>query len=314
MSKNLKGNLILLLAAALWGFAFVAQDIAAGQLGAFSILAVRSFIGAFALSILCFFVSLKKKESIIPKAKKDKKSLFTAGVVCGLCLCIASGLQQIAMAMYPSDAAVPARSGFITALYVVLVPLCTVIFTKQRFSFNIFLGIVLAVVGLYFLCFRGGIGGVYTGDIVMLACALSFTAHIMCVDNIGRGVDGIKLSCIQFFTCGIAATILAFIFENSTTSEQIITALPSLLYLGIFSSGIAYTCQIIGQQYSENSTVASIVMSLESVFAAIGGAVFGDILSLREILGCAVMFIAIIVSQLPTLKFSAEKRFPKENS
>lgn len=302
MSKNLKGNLILLLAAALWGFAFVAQDVAAGQLSPLSILAVRSFIGAFALLALCGFVSSKKKETLIPKNKKEKKNLFTTGVICGLCLCLASGLQQIAMGMYPSDAAVPARSGFITALYVVLVPLCSVIFTRQKLSFNMVIGIVLAVVGLYFLCFRGGIGGVYTGDIVMLACAFSFTAHIMCVDNIGRGVDGIKLSCIQFFTCGITATVLALCFEN-TSFNQIITALPSLLYLGIFSSGIAYTCQIIGQQYSENSTVASIVMSLESVFAAIGGAVFGDILSLRELLGCAVMFMAIIISQLPAFKF-----------
>lgn len=301
MSRNLKGNLILLLAAALWGFAFVAQDIAAHQLAPFSILAVRSFIGAFALSILCYVVSLKRKESVIPKEPKAKKKLFAAGLICGLCLCLASGLQQIAMAMYPSGAAVPARSGFITALYVVLVPICSVIFMRARFSVNIFFGIVLAVVGLYFLCFSGGIGGVYSGDIVMLACALSFTAHIMCVDNIGRGVDGIKLSCIQFFVCGTAATILAFIFENTTVS-QIITALPSLLYLGIFSSGIAYTCQIIGQQYSENSTVASIVMSLESVFAAIGGAVFGDFLSARELLGCTIMFIAIIISQLPGFK------------
>ena len=307
MSKNLKGNLILLLAAALWGFAFVAQDIAAGQLAPFSILAVRSFIGAFALCILCIVVSGKKKQPLIPKDKKEKKSLFTAGIICGLCLCLASGLQQIAMGMYPSDAAVPARSGFITALYVVLVPICSVVFTRQKLSFNMVIGILLAVIGLYFLCFRGGIGGVYTGDIVMLACALSFTAHIMCVDNIGRGVDGIKLSCIQFFTCGIVATLLALIFENPTVS-QIITALPSLLYLGIFSSGIAYTCQIIGQQYSENPTVASIVMSLESVFAAIGGAVFGDILSARELSGCAIMFIAIIVSQLPAFKFKRIKQ------
>jgi drug/metabolite transporter (DMT)-like permease len=151
------------------------------------------------------------------------------------------------------------------------------------------------------LCFANGISGVYAGDGIVLICAVAFALHIICVDTLGHNVDGIKLSCIQFFVCAILSTVLMFIFETPTI-ENIVKGIGPILYLGIMSSGVAYTLQIIGQQQCENPTVASIAMSFESVFAALGGALFGDVLSKKEILGCGVMFVAIIISQLPSAK------------
>ena len=159
------------------------------------------------------------------------------------------------------------------------------------------LAVALSVVGLYLLCLSGGLGQVYGGDLVVLGCAISFAVHIICVDHFASSVDGVKLSCVQFFVCGTLSMVLMFIFEKPTLSG-ILAAIPYLLFIGIMSSGVAYTLQIIGQQYSKNPTVASIIMSLESVFAALGGLLFGESLSLREVIGCAVMFAAIILSQV----------------
>lgn len=298
--KNLIGSLLLLLAAVIWGFAFVAQDMVADTVEPFTLNAMRSYVGGFALLLLSFIVSKMKKQPLVPKEKGDRKSLLITGIICGVFLCIATNFQQFGIAAYPVEAAASARSGFLTAMYILFVPIFS-IFLKKRPAVTVLVAVAIAIIGLYFLCFANGISGVYAGDGIVLICAVAFALHIICVDTLGHSVDGIKLSCIQFFVCAILSTVLMFIFETPTI-ENIVKGISPILYLGIMSSGVAYTLQIIGQQQCENPTVASIAMSFESVFAALGGALFGDVLSKKEILGCGVMFVAIIISQLPSMK------------
>ena len=303
MYKNLKGNLILLVAAIIWGLAFVAQDKAADTVQPFAINAIRSYIGFLFLLPVCAFVAHKRKERLIPETVSGKKNLLLAGLICGIMLTISANLQQFGISSYPDSAAASARSGFITAMYVVLVPIFG-LFIRKKTSLNVWLAVLLSVAGLYLLCLSEGLGKIYTGDIVVLGCAVAFSFHIMCVDHFASSVDGVKLSCLQFFVCGTLSSVLMFIFEKPTLSG-ILAAMPYLLFIGIMSSGVAYTLQIIGQQYSKNPTVASIIMSLESVFAALGGLFVGETLSAREAVGCAVMFAAIVLSQI---KFSFRKK------
>ena len=298
--KNLRGSIILLIAAVIWGLAFVAQDKAAVYVEPFTLNAMRSFVGAGALLLLSAVTSKIKKQPLIPKGKSDRNRLLLTGIICGVFLCVAANFQQFGIAAYPVEAAASARAGFLTAMYILFVPLFG-IFLKKRPGITVFIAVIIAVVGLYLLCFSGGIGSFYGGDLIVLICAVAFAFHILCVDTLGQSVDGVKLSCIQFFVCGVLSTVLMFCFEAPTVHNIIKAGLP-ILFLGIMSSGVAYTLQIIGQQQCENPTVASIVMSFESVFAALGGALFGDQLSKKEILGCTVMFAAIIISQLPSPK------------
>ncbi len=297
MSKNLKGNLVLLLAAVIWGLAFSAQDLAARHLSTFSVIAIRSFIGALFLIPVSAFLSKKKGETLIPTTKKGKKDLLLFGVLCGVCLCIASTFQQFGISIYPAAAAVSARSGFLTALYVIIVPIIYA-FSGKKLSLNVVIAVLLAVAGLYFLCLSSGLGGVYLADGIVLLCAVAFSIHIICVDISSARVDAVKLSIVQFIVCGTLSAVMAIILEKPTL-QNILSALLPILFLGIGSSGIAYTLQIVGQQYSKNPTVASIIMSLESVFAVLGGALIGDKLTSREVIGCVIMFFAIIFSQLP---------------
>ena len=175
-------------------------------------------------------------------------------------------------------------------------------FFRKKVSPIVWGAVAVALAGTYFLCLSGGISGIYIGDILMLCCAFAFTFHIISVDNLGDKIGGIRLSLIQFFVCGIISLILSLIFEkNGFAIKNIISAAPQIAYLGIMSSGVAYTLQIIGQRFAEPA-VASISMSLESVFAALGGWVLaGDILSSRELFGCVLVFAAIIIAQLPEI-------------
>lgn len=304
--RNLKGSLILLSAAVIWGLAFVAQDEAAKYIEPFTVNAMRSYIGGFALIIVSAVMSKIKKRPLLPKTPADRKRLAFTGVVCGILLCIAVNFQQFGIAAYPAHTAASARSGFLTAMYILFVPLFG-IFLKKRPGITVFIAVIIAVLGLYLLCFSNGIGAVYGGDLIVLICAVAFTFHILCVDTLGQKVDGVKLSCIQFFVCAILSTVLMLCFEEPTAGDILKAGMP-LLFLGVMSSGVAYTLQIIGQQQCENPTVASIVMSFESVFAALGGALFGDVLSKKEMLGCAVMFAAIIISQLPSPKLKKNQK------
>ena len=295
--KKYFGSLALLLAAIIWGFAFVAQTTGARSIPAFTLNALRSFVGFAFLALLCALISLKKKD-FVPKDKASLKTLIIGGVCCGIALFIATGFQQYAIGTYPEEAGASVRSGFITALYVVLVPCVSALVFKKKIHPIVWLGIATAVVGMYLLSFAKGISGVYMGDVITFLCAVSFCGHILVIDRFVAKSNGILLSCVQFFTVGVLSLITALMFEKTTLSA-IMEALLPILYLGIMSSGIAYTLQVVGQKYTAPTT-ASILMSLESVFAVIGGwIVLGERLSLRELFGCLLMFGAIIVAQIP---------------
>lgn len=298
LSRNFKGNALLILAALLWGVSFVMQDKAGEVLSPFAINGIRSVIGSFFLIPIIIFFSKRSGRPVFEETVKQRKDLLVSGVLCGAFLCIATNFQQFGIILYPEEAAASGRSGFITALYVVLVPVFG-IFMKKKVGITVWIGVFLAVIGMCLLCLSNGIGSVYLGDLIVLCCALAFTMQIICIDKFADRVDGVKLSSLQFLVCGLLSLILMLIFEEPTIA-QVKESLPYILYLGIVSCGIAYTLQIVGQQYSKNPTVASILMSLESVFAAISGAILiGERFTLRETLGCAIMFAAIVFAQLP---------------
>ncbi len=301
-TNNIKGSLILILAALIWGLAFVAQSGAAQLVPPFTFNALRSFIGAAALYIFYLILNRKEKTPFFPKDKGERSTYINAALVCGVCLAVSINFQQFGIAFYPPEAAVEARSGFITALYVILVPVFS-LFAGKRLNISVILGVLIAIIGVYMLCFSGGVSGIYFADLLVFLCAISFTLHIMSVDKYVSKTGGIKLSIMQFIVAGAISLMLGIAFElREIEIHNILSAAPQILYLGIMSSGVAYTLQIVGQKYAEPA-VASISMSLESVFAALGGWVIsGNALSGKEIIGCLLVFAAIIVAQISDFK------------
>ena len=299
MSKQTKGSLILLLTAMIWGFAFVAQDLSSEYTNAFNINMMRNFIAVIALLPLVIYTSKKENTKILEEGNK-RKQLLIAGMLCGACLCVASTFQQLGIGLYPSNAAASGRSGFITAMYVVLVPILG-LFLHKKVSTLQWVSVLLSIVGMYLLCFSSGVSGLYLGDIIVFICAICFCVHILCIDHFISAVNGVKMAWLQFLTACILSFLIT-LFTGGIDFKGIQSAIVPLLYLGVMSSGIAYTLQIIGQKYQDNPTIASIIMCLESVFALIGGMLFGEVLSIRELVGCGIMFIAVILSQLPTKK------------
>lgn len=298
--NNIKGTLILVLTSLIWGLAFVAQSDASDLIPSFAFNSMRSFVGAAFLLVVIGLKSLKTKERLIPDDKNERKRMLLSGAVCGVFLAISVNLQQVGLSLYPSGTASEARAGFLTALYVILVPIFYAIGGK-KVAFPVWIGVLIALGGIYMLCFSGGLSGVYWGDAMIFLCAVSFTFHILAIDNLGKNISGIKLSFIQFVVCGIISGIASLIFEKVSIAE-ISAAVLQILYLGIMSSGVGYTLQIIGQKYAEPA-IASMAMSLESVFAALGGWIIaGNAMSAREIIGGLLVFSAIIIAQLPQTK------------
>ena len=303
--NNLKGSLILCTASLIWGLAFVAQSDAADLVPSFTFNALRSFIGAAALFVFYKITGRKRKESFFPADKALKKQYFLAAAVCGLMLTISVNLQQFGLAAYPNGAAAAARGGFITALYVALVPVIS-FFMGKKTNPVIWISVLVALSGFYLLCLSGGVRGIYLGDLLIFVCAVSLSFHILSLDKFVGIPGGIKLSVMQFTVVGVLSSVLALIFECPELSN-ILAAAPQILYLGIMSSGVAYTLQFVGQKYAGPS-VASLSMSLESVFAALGGWIIsGNALSVKEICGCALVFAAIITAQLPEMIASRRK-------
>ena len=300
--NNFKGSLILLVATLIWGLAFVAQSGAAELVPPFATNALRSFIAAIVLYILYLVVNRKEKIPFIPKEKENRKKILSAGLITGLFLFVAANFQQFGIKFYPEAAETEARSAFITSLYVILVPLISV-FVGKKISPYVLAAVGVAVVGVYLLCFSKGIDGVYFADVLIFVCAVCFSLHIMCIDKYVGLVGGIRLSIMQFIVCGIISCTSSLIFEFSQLSfTNIITAAPQILYLGILASGVAFTLQIIGQKYAEPS-VASITMSLESVFGALGGwLISGKSMTYTQVIGCVIMFAAIVIAQIPEFK------------
>ncbi len=296
-NHKLKGNLLLLLTSFVWGTAFISQSKGVEEISASAFIGIRSILGGLVLIPLILFLDIKKKkECTVPK---NTKTLLTGGVICGLFLCLASTLQTAGM-IYTS----PGKSAFITALYMVIIPIIG-LFMKKRPRPVMLVSVVIAICGLYLMCIKEG-STINKGDLITLACAVLFAGHIMAVDYFSPRVDGVKLACLQFFVCGILNLAFTFMFEKVELSP-ILKCWKSVAYSGIMSCGVAYTLQIIGQKYTD-PTSASILMSLESIFAALttsvlvscGWQITGGALSGREIMGCVLMFTAVILVQLPT--------------
>lgn len=296
LKSQLKGSLMLLLAAFIWGSTFVAQDKAMTE--PFTFIASRNFIGALVLVPVIFVIDVfSKKKGLLPKDYKVmsySKKEMVGGILCGCVLFVAASLQQYGIYLYPSDGAAAGKSGFITALYIVLVPIAG-IFLKKKAGINIWISVAIATVGMYLLCVKSG-ARIYSADIILFLCAIGFTAHILIIDKFSPFVNGVKLSALQFLVAGILGLIFMFIFEKPTFTA-ILNDMGPILYAGLLSSGVAYTLQIVAQK-STNPTVASVIMSLESVFAAISGALFGEVMSGKEITGCVLMFAAVILAQI----------------
>ena len=296
MKTQIRNTLFLVACALLWGMAFVAQSAGAG-LGAYTFLACRSWLAVAVLwpTTLCFDAVRRRRgaEYGWPKDKAARNHLLRGGLACGTLLFAASAAQQIAITMNPSTA----KASFITAMYVVLVPVAGLLFGRKS-SLQLWVCMGISVEGLYLLCMAGGFGGVQTSDLVLLLCAVLFTFQIMAVDHYSPRLDGVRLSFLQFFTVAVESTLAAFLFEAPSAAEIAANAIP-LLYCGILSSGLAYTLQILGQRDLDPS-IASLAMCLESVFGALGGwAILGQSLTARELWGCALIFTAVVLAQLP---------------
>lgn len=289
MKKNSKrGTALLLLTAIIWGMAFIAQSVAMDNVGPWTFNGTRFIIGgATLLAVMPFF---KDKEA----DKHDKKILWKGGLLSGVFLSIGATFQQYGVSMTTVG-----KAGFITALYVVFVPLLSSLFGSKP-SKRIWGCVLLSVVGLYFLCMNESLH-IATGDLLVLICAVFFAIHIVCVGHFSPYTDGIRMSCIQFFTAGVICLIPAILFEKPDMQALTAAAAP-ILYGGVMSSGAGYTLQVLGQK-DVNPSVASLLMSLESVFAVIGGwLVLQQTLSFKELLGCGLTFAAVIISQLPERK------------
>ena len=295
MSKKMRGNLMLLLTALIWGTAFVAQSAGMDHVQPCTYNGIRTLIGGLVLiPVILLFDRLKPAESR-PSAEEQRvinKNSLLGGVCCGVVLCVASCFQQFGVSMTTAG-----KAGFITALYIVIVPLMGV-FIKKKIPKIIWLCVAIAVAGFYLLCVKEGFS-IGTGDLLVLCCAFFFSIHIMVIDHFTAGkVDGVRMSCVQFLVAGIMAIVLMFLFEEPTLAS-VWNARVSILYAGVMSCGVAYTLQILGQKDTDPTT-ATLLMSLESVFAALSGWVLlHESLSLKEIFGCALVFVAVILAQIP---------------
>lgn len=297
----LKNSLFLLLAAVIWGIAFVAQSVGMDYVGGFTFNAVRSLIGSAVLVPLILIPGQKNSDNSeiseaaasTPSGIQKRKDLIIGGISCGICLCLASNFQQFGI-KYTTVG----KAGFITACYIIIVPVIG-IFLRKKCSPFIWIAVILSLCGLYLLCLTPGEGfAIGKGELLVLVCAFLFSIHILVIDHFSPLVDGVKMSCIQFFVCGILSGIPALLLEKPDLTDILAAKVP-VLYAGIMSCGVAYTLQIIGQK-NMNPTVASLILSLESCISVIAGwLILGQNLNSREIGGCILMFGAIILAQLP---------------
>ena len=293
---QLKGVLILLLTAVIWGSAFVTQSVGMESVEPFTFNGVRMLIGAAALLpvILIKDACAAKKPGAPDRAQKREanRKALRRGTLMGLALCAASNCQQFAF-LYSQAG----KIAFITAFYMFFVPLFGLLFLHKRIPLLTWLCVAAGCVGLYFLCVAdAGFTGINPGDVLTLICAVLFAAHILITERVAADSDTIKLSCVQFAVCGAVSCGLMFLFE-SPSAAALKECLFPLLYTGLFSCGLAYTCQVVGQKYTE-STVASLILCTESVFGVIFSAIFlHTAMTANELIGCAIMFAAIVVSQ-----------------
>lgn len=296
-----KNFILLLLAALIWGFAFVAQTTGGDLLGPYGFNCIRCFIGAAVLA---------------PFALKSKTKLpFKAGLYCGIVFFLATSSQQLAISLGASAG----KAGFLTSCYMLLVPILS-LFLHKKCGVNIWFGVFLSVIGLYLLCIKDDFY-LEANDLLLLLCALLFALHILVIDHFAGSCDGVKLSCFQFIVCGILSIVPTYLLDMNHSLPgfiqwlsclQNITSIISLLYAGVLSCGVAYTFQILGQRDS-NPTLASLIMSLESAFSALAGwLILHQKLTPRELSGCLLIFIAVCIAQIP--KESLPRNKKKQNT
>lgn len=287
----LRQSALLFLTAAIWGVAFVAQSAGMAYIGPFTYNGVRSILGGLVLLPCIGFLDRIKDGGEHAGEAKAGKQLFVGGLCCGLILFAASSFQQLGI-QYTSVG----KAGFITAMYILLVPIMG-LFIHKKVGLKVWIGVVFAVCGLYLLCMRGGLK-LEKGDAMVLVCAVIFSLHILVIDYFSPRVDGVRMACIQFWVCGILSMVFAFVLETPRP-DSILAAWKPVCYGGIMSCGVAYTLQIVGQK-DMNPTVASLILSLESVVSVIAGfLILHQTMSRRELLGCCLMVVAIVLAQLP---------------
>ncbi|MCR5652969.1 MAG: DMT family transporter [Ruminococcus sp.] len=289
MANKLKGNAILLLTAIIWGTSFVAQSEGMKYIEPFTYNSLRTIIGGIVLVpvIAGFRIFDRKKEN----KKYSLRVTLIGGLVCGTALCVASSLQQFGIVYTTAG-----KSGFITALYVIIVPFYQLVLGRKPRPI-VWFCVLGAVVGFYLLCIKDDFT-VGLGDLLTLICAFIFALHIIFVDRfLERGANGLEMACVQFFTAGLIMLVGMFVFEHPQL-DKIWVAKYTILYAGVLSCGVAYTLQIIGQRYAE-PTIATLLMSLESVFAVLSGwIILGEVLTVREFIGCCLVFAAVVFSQI----------------
>lgn len=298
-----KGVFLLLLTAFIWGVAFVAQSEGMEHVDAFSFSGIRMIFGVCVL-LPFIIVRDKMQNKKLPDGQKTKlfdKKLLVCGSMLGVVFFCACNLQQFSF--YYSSAG---KIAFITALYMFFVPLFGLFF-KKRVPWLTWVCVAFGFVGLYFLCIDpANLGGINVGDLLAMGCAVFFAVQILMIEKFAPDVDGVKLSCMQFLVAGVMSCICMFVFE-SPSLPAIGNAIIPLLYAGVMSCGIAYTLQIVGQKFTE-STIASLIMCMESVFAVLASALLlNEVLTTREVIGCVIMFVAIILSQVSETKFGKNK-------
>lgn len=293
--KSLRSSAMLTLTALIWGVAFVAQSEGTNFVGGFTFNGCRFLIGGIVL-IPCIFLLRKvngEQWAKLSRAeqRRQRKTGIVGGICCGVVICLASSLQQFGIAYTTVG-----KAGFITALYIVIVPLLG-LFLKKKVGANIWISVVIAAAGMYLLCITEGFS-IGKGDFLVFLCAIGFSLHILVIDYFSPKADGVVISCVQFFTAGIISCVLMFLFEKPTW-DAVLSAWAPVLYAGVMSCGVAYTLQVVAQKHVE-PTVASLIMSLESVFSVLAGWVLlGQVLTVKELIGCALVFGAIVLAQIP---------------
>lgn len=295
MKHRSTNNILLALTALIWGSAFVAQSVGMDYLGPFTFNSIRSLMGGIVLLPVIFIMKRQRRKSRQEETSSgDRKTLIIGGICCGIALAAASSLQQIGI-VYTSAG----KAGFITALYILIVPIMG-LFLGRRVGLKVWIGVALAVAGMYFLCITDGFS-ISKGDFLVFLCAIVFSVHILVIDHFAPKVDGVALSCIQFFVSGILCAV-PMLVQEQPQMDEILAAWMPLAYAGVLSSGVAYTLQVIAQKNTD-PTVASLLLSLESVFSVLTGwVILGEHLSGRELFGCALVFAAVLLAQIPGRK------------
>ena len=293
-NKRMLGNALLLVTALIWGTAFVSQRVGASRIEPISFSAARMALATIAVGGAA--LALRRRERVPAEVRRERdRHTLIGGVCCGVCLTAGSILQQAGLAYTTAG-----KAGFITALYMLLVPIIRLVFFRDKATPLVWLAVGLGVVGMYLLCMTGGFH-LTRGDTLVCLCAVGFSAHILCCDHFAQRADPVGVSAVQFLTATVISSAAAALTESPSWDKLLSAAVP-ILYCGLISGGLGYTLQLTAQRYTD-PTVASLLMSMESVFALLAGALLlGERMSPREILGCAVMFAAIVLVQLPAKK------------